>query len=359
MINVAKKVDKAFLKFIREEGRDETKQASKKWQEQQQQQPPQPQGAFKGALSAPLLSLPQRLARHALRWFGSRHPSVWLVLAVLAVHSRGRLDKRFDMRTFKNQVSSDEYHITIVTTAALPWMTGTAVNPALRAAHLALVGKRVTLCVPWLHPLEQSLVFPSDLRFKSPVEQEAHVRRWLLERAGVRAHFGIVFYPARYDQERGSILPLGDITHFIASEERDIAVLEEPEHLTWYHNGPNWRHRFKLVVGVVHTNYLYYASTWANGGPLLAQTLKQVNFWVCRAYCDKVIKLSDTIQPLPRAVVCNVHGVRRDFLEIGRRAGLPFTASARAPTFWERCSGQRATVCSSSTCYSREHEAPS
>ena len=73
-------------------------------------------------------------------------------------------------------------------------------NPALRAAHLALVGKRVTLCVPWLHPLEQSLVFPSDLRFKSPVEQEAHVRRWLLERAGVRAHFGIVFYPARYDQ---------------------------------------------------------------------------------------------------------------------------------------------------------------
>ena len=69
----------------------------------------------------------------------------------------------------------------------------------------------------------------------------------------------------------------------------------------------------------MHTNYLYYASTWANGGPLLAQTLKQVNFWVCRAYCDKVIKLSDTIQPLPRAVVCNVHGVRRDFLEIGRQ----------------------------------------
>lgn len=107
--------------------------------EQQQQQPPQPQGAFKGALSAPLLSLPQRLARHALRWFGSRHPSVWLVLAVLAVHSRGRLDKRFDMRTFKNQVSSDEYHVTIVTTAALPWMTGTAGKSPIPSCHTQVV----------------------------------------------------------------------------------------------------------------------------------------------------------------------------------------------------------------------------
>ena len=36
-----------------------------------------------------------------------------------------------------------------------------------------------------------------------------------------------------------------------------------------------------------------------------------------------MIKLSDTLQPLPRAIVCNVHGVRADFLEIGRKSAFP------------------------------------
>ena len=46
-----------------------------------------------------------------------------------------------------------------------------------------------------------------------------------------------------------------------------------------------------------------------------------------------MIKLSDTLQPLPRAVVCNVHGVRADFLEVGRRATLPFQPRRRGAYF--------------------------
>jgi digalactosyldiacylglycerol synthase len=199
-----------------------------------------------------------------------------------------------------------------------------AVNPLLRAAHLAKAGKRVTLMVPWVHPVEQAMIFPNGLSFDTPAEQEQHIRKWLSERAGLPGdNFRLGFYPGRYDVERGSILPLGDITRLFDPDEADICVLEEPEHLTWYHSGPNWRHRFKLVVGVVHTNYIYYAKSWSSGGPLIAEALKGINQLVCTAYCDKVIKLSDTLQPLPRAIVCNVHGVRADFLEIGRKAAFP------------------------------------
>jgi len=151
------------------------------------------------------------------------------------------------------------------------------------------------------------------------VEQDAYMRRWLVERAGVKDDIRILFYPGRYDHERGSILPLGDITKFFDPDESDVCVLEEPEHLTWYHNGLNWRQRFKLVVGVVHTNYIFYAQTWNKGGHLAAATLEQINSWMCRAYCDVVIKLSDTLQPLPRSIVSNVHGVRADFVRIGQR----------------------------------------
>ena len=176
--------------------------------------------------------------------------------------------------------------------------------------------------LPWLHPSDQGSVFPGGKSFTSPNEQEVHIRDWLIGRANMgrsQAHsFQIKWYAARYDTDRGSILPLGDITRVFASEESDICVLEEPEHLTWYHSGHNWRHRFKLVVGIVHTNYIYYAKMYL--GSAHANILRQLNIWMCGAYCDRVIKLSDAIQPLPRAVVCNVHGVRGTFIDIGRQA---------------------------------------
>ena len=111
-----------------------------------------------------------------------------------------------------------------------------AVNPLLRAAHLAKAGKRVTLMVPWVHPVEQAMIFPNGLSFDTPAEQEKHIRAWLSERAGLPGDsFRLAFYPGRYDIERGSILPLGDITRLFDLDEADICVLEEPEHLTWYH----------------------------------------------------------------------------------------------------------------------------
>ncbi|GJP47046.1 hypothetical protein CLOM_g6277 [Closterium sp. NIES-68] len=224
----------------------------------------------------------------------------------------------------------------IVTTASLPWMTGTAVNPLLRAAYLAALGKgvQVTLLVPWLARDEQGLVYPRNMTFESPAEQEAYMRKWLEERVGFQPDMKIAFYPGRFSTEKRSILAVGDISSFIPDGDADVAVLEEPEHLTWYYHGRRWTDKFKHVVGIIHTNYLEYVRREKNG-PLQAFLLEHVNNWMVRCYCNNVVRLSAATQDFPRASVCNVHGVGVKFLDIGQRVaremhagGKPFSQGA-------------------------------
>eukprot|EP00168_Porphyra_purpurea_P000659 TRINITY_DN1075_c0_g1_i13.p1 TRINITY_DN1075_c0_g1~~TRINITY_DN1075_c0_g1_i13.p1 ORF type:complete len:731 (-),score=211.40 TRINITY_DN1075_c0_g1_i13:889-3081(-) len=250
--------------------------------------------------------------------------------------------------------------ITIVTTAGLPWMTGTAVNPLLRAVYLAREGHRVSLVIPWLENAEdQERVFPKGVFFESQEEQSEYIYNWVRRELGPDGLVGVVdppapgaslgdtagagvgvagiaagatdtgaseerlfsvrFYESVYSVDFGSILPLGDITTiFGADEVKDVCVLEEPEHLTWHHAGRMWTSVFRFVVGVVHTNYIEYARMNGFFGPSRALFLGFLNKWVCRSYCHRVIKLSDAVQPLPHSVTCNVHGVRDKFLAIGR-----------------------------------------
>ncbi|KAF3327243.1 digalactosyldiacylglycerol synthase 2 [Carex littledalei] len=210
--------------------------------------------------------------------------------------------------------------VAIFTTASLPWMTGTAVNPLFRAAYLAGDGhgdREVTLVIPWLSRSEQVLVYPNGVTFSSPSEQESFVRRWIEERVNFRPEFQIKFYPAKFSKELRSIIQVGDLTECIPDEEADVAILEEPEHLNWYHHGRKWKHKFRRVIGIVHTNYLEYVRREKNGR-IIAFVLRYMNSWVTRIYCHKIIRLSAATQDLPRSIVCNVHGVNPKFLEIGR-----------------------------------------
>ncbi|XP_065864719.1 digalactosyldiacylglycerol synthase 2, chloroplastic isoform X2 [Euphorbia lathyris] len=166
--------------------------------------------------------------------------------------------------------------IAIFTTASLPWLTGTAVNPLFRAAYLAKDGDRkVTLVIPWLSLKHQKLVYPNNITFSTPSEQEAYVREWLEDRIPFLSGFHICFYPGKFAVDKRSILPVGDISEVIPDEEADIAILEEPEHLTWFHHGKKWK--------------------------------------------MQVIRLSAATQDYPNSIICNVHGVNPKFLEVGKK----------------------------------------
>eukprot|EP00891_Asterochloris_glomerata_P001375 jgi/Astpho2/1375/Aster-06232 len=232
-------------------------------------------------------------------------------------------------------------HVAIVTTASLPWMTGTAVNPTLRAAYLSRNPQmQVTLVLPWLNEAEQDIVYPEGVRFQQPADQlepvdmqEAHVRKWVQDRVDFETPFHICFYTGSYSDTFCSIMPVGDLTDIIPDEEADVAILEEPEHLTWFHHGRRWSEKFNHVIGVAHTNYVDYVRREC--GPLYTRALALMNKRLCSIHCHKVIKLSEAVQKLPRETTAFVHGVAQQFLTVGDqkaqqlRAGEePFTKGA-------------------------------
>jgi len=212
--------------------------------------------------------------------------------------------------------------VAIVTTATLPWMTGTAVNPLLRAAYLARRGIHdVTLVIPFLAPKEQAIVHPNMI-FNTPEEQGEYVKKWVEERCGFKPEMKLSFYPGRYATDKYSIIPVGDLTSYIPGDrDADIAVLEEPEHLNWYHAGERWTDKFKHVVGIVHTNYLDYVRLEENG-PIKEKALRFVNNVVSSVHCHKVIKLSDAVQEFPKSTTMNVHGVSPIFLDVGSKKAI-------------------------------------
>ena len=85
---------------------------------------------------------------------------------------------------------------------------------------------------------------------------------------------------------------MGDITRLIPDDDADVCILEEPEHLNWFRaSGVNWRKKFAHVVGIIHTNYVYYTmmdtTHWASGR-VKAPITRTFNKVMVRAYCDKV-----------------------------------------------------------------------
>jgi len=168
--------------------------------------------------------------------------------------------------------------VCVITTAALPWRTGTAVNPLLRALYLLrfqnekklLLHKEqrkeqgiatpvendetnaqnrhdnnhgsVALVIPWLESQDdrRKLYGTQNTFSNGPQgmkEQEEWIRSYSSEQCGMpreAKELQIIFYPAFYLAGFGSIFPKVDLCNFIPRELVDVAILEEPEHLNWF-----------------------------------------------------------------------------------------------------------------------------
>ena len=142
--------------------------------------------------------------------------------------------------TKESDLSDTTRSIHIVTTASLPWMTGTAVNPLLRALYFQKTRTtneaKVTLVIPWVEREEErKLVYGPTKCFSNGKdgrkEQEQFVRDWARDKAGMKDEADMIriqFYPATYQKKLGSILTLVDICSLIPPHQADIAILEEP-----------------------------------------------------------------------------------------------------------------------------------
>lgn len=121
-------------------------------------------------------------------------------------------------------IADKSKNIWIITTAALPWMTGTAVNPILRAAYMLKgrkeAGGSVTLMIPWMDTPEELIkVYGKDnAKFKTSAEQEVVIREWLRSTADMpdaAENLNIQWYPAWFNALENSVYSKGDITALI------------------------------------------------------------------------------------------------------------------------------------------------
>ena len=180
----------------------------------------------------------------------------------------------------------------------------------------------------------------------------------------------IQFYEATYNPSFASIFATEDICALVPKEQAHVCILEEPEHLNWmrivnedadndepqqqpeeeekkdvdcHHEKTNeqdtttsatttstltidvvemnqlgWQAKFDFVVGILHTNYDAYVRQYGVGAAFFgASALHALSALCTRAYCHRVIRLSDTLPTLdaPKEVTCNVHGVLMEFLQ--------------------------------------------
>lgn len=109
-------------------------------------------------------------------------------------HTREVIDPEDPWTIPDSNLRDPKRRICVVTTAALPWRTGTAVNPLLRALYLTQGRPKhyVTLVIPWCQDEDdRNKTLGKENSFASPAEQEAWIRDFCRTRANCAGRLSI------------------------------------------------------------------------------------------------------------------------------------------------------------------------
>lgn len=159
------------------------------------------------------------------------------------------------MRSDGAKARQTRYDAVVLTSAALPWMTGPSFISLWHACGLSALGYRVAYLLPWLDAASQERLW-GEQRFADFDEQVA----WLRAEA---ADLGCPDLPecrpyrGRYLAKLKSIMPLEDV--FRAAPPSRSLIASEPEHLCWYPFTRRRKHiRAERTLGLSMTDYETY-----------------------------------------------------------------------------------------------------
>lgn len=182
----------------------------------------------------------------------------------------------------------------VLTSAALPWLTGPSLISVWQACGLAAMGYRVSYVFPWLDAGSQRRLW-GQCRFADFDAQVAWMAREA-EALGCPPLPDCRPYRARYVRGLRSIVPLEDV--FGAAPQARCLVLSEPEHLCWY---PFTRARAGIraetTVGLCMTNYDHFIRR--SGVPmasLLSNLAARLHGRAIRRRMDTALRLSSAME---------------------------------------------------------------
>ncbi len=219
------------------------------------------------------------------------------------------------MKKLTTATTQTRYDAVVLTSAALPWMTGPSFISLWHACGLAALGYKVVYMLPWLDGASQERLWGAR-RFADFDEQV----EWLRAEAGDLGCPDLPEcrpYRGTYMARLKSIVPMQDV--YRAAPSARSLIASEPEHLCWYPFTRGRKHiRADRTLGLSMTDYETYIRSSDIPAPRrVAQLVSYLHGRAVRLRIDLPLSLSPALAfPGVNMPVERITGVSRGYAHV-------------------------------------------